>query len=354
MAKLIGDYPQIERVVTGLWSLDMALAGELKDETGKVIITPGVPMTGYEIFGFQDVGKSTWATSISGMIAGKLKKDIIYLPMEHVDRDLIGSILYDFDGTCYILGGWDMAKKFVDAKKSAETPIPTDEINIDCYLAALRYDDICAGIVDSLSSIETVSGAESSSAENNIGGARRAKLSSFLAKGINYSRRYRTSPFISFLITHKTGQIGMFPTNSGSNTTGGEVKKNLSKVRIQLKRMPEKSINALGHWVIEGFVEKLSFGKEKNKFYNVVLGGQGVHIGMSALYDCKRLKLATFGKSITMNGEKYGSMEFVVSKALAGEDEFFHPFIEALKDPSKITKVVAEKEDENEVWEGDE
>jgi len=96
------------------------------------------------------------------------------------------------------------------------------------------------------------------------------------------------------------------------------------------------------------------FGKEKNKFYNVVLGGQGVHIGMSALYDCKRLKLATFGKSITMNGEKYGSMEFVISKALAGDDEFFQPFIEALKDPSKITKVVAEKEDENEVWDGDE
>ena len=51
MAKLIGDYPQVERVETGLWSLDRALAGELKDEKGEVVTTYGVPMTGYEIFG---------------------------------------------------------------------------------------------------------------------------------------------------------------------------------------------------------------------------------------------------------------------------------------------------------------
>ena len=83
------------------------------------------------------------------------------------------------------------------------------------------------------------------------------------------------------------------------------------------------------------------------------MGGKGIHIGLSALYDCKRLKLASFGKSITMNGEKYGAMGFVISKALAGDDEFFQPFIDALKDPSKIAKVDS-KEEEDEVWEGDE
>ena len=88
-------------------------------------------------------------------------------------------------------------------------------------------------------------------------------------------------------------------------------------------------------------------------FYFVVLGGKGIHIGLSAMYDCKVLKLATFGKSVTMNGVKYGSMRTIVAKAHAGEDEFFQPFIDALKDPSKISKVDT-KEDEEEVWEGDE
>ena len=54
-----------------------------------------------------------------------------------------------------------------------------------------------------------------------------------------------------------------------------------------------------------------------------------------------------------MNGIKYGSMRTIVAKAHAGEDEFFQPFIDALKDPSKISKVDT-KEDEEEVWEGDE
>ena len=99
-------------------------------------------------------------------------------------------------------------------------------------------------------------------------------------------------------------------------------------------------------------MEKYNFGRDKTKFQVVVLGGKGIHHGLSAMYDCKMLKLASFGKSITMNGVKYGSMRTIVAKAHAGEDEFFQPFIDALKDPSKIAKI--DTKEEEEVWEGDE
>lgn len=337
-----GEYPPIVRVLTGLHSLDSALAGSQER---------GVPMTSYEIFGFHDVGKTIWSTSVGGIVSSKLNGNIIYLPIEHVDRDLMESILdsVSFSGKTTILGGWDMAHKFTSAKKSKETPVPTDEINIDAFLSALRMDDYVFGIVDSLSAIDPVSEVESSSVENNISGARRAKLTSSLARGIGYARRFRDKPLATVLLSHKVNSMSMFPTNSGSPTTGGEAKKNLSKVRILLKRQPEKTLNDMGHFVIQGTVEKLSFGREKRKFYNVVLGGQGIHLGMTALYDCKMYGLATFGTNITMGGEKYGAMRTIVDKALSGDDEFFQPFIDALKNPSSVGKTQAE-EDELESW----
>jgi hypothetical protein len=342
--EIIGDYPSIERVVTGLWSLDHALGN--KDGIG-------FPLTAYEVFGFQDVGKSNFSTSIAGIVANKLNKGIVLLPVEHIDRDLVENILthVSFDGKVYILGGWDATQIFLGKtlKPSKEVPYPTDEINIDAFSAAIKDPTIAVGIVDSISSFNTISETEGSSAENNISGARRAKLTSNLARGIIYSRRFNPQ-VATILLSHKQMSMGMFPTNAGSSTTGGEAKKNLSKVRILLKRFPEKSINDLGHWVIEGMVEKFSFGREKRKFYNVVIGGQGVHIGLSNMYDCKKQGLCTFGSSITLDGKKYGAMRTVVQEALDGNDDFFKPFTDALNNPSSVSKVQTDEDE----WTGDE
>ena len=53
MANISGDYPQIERVKTGLFSLDLALSNRHD---------VGFPMTTYELTGFGGIGKSTWAS----------------------------------------------------------------------------------------------------------------------------------------------------------------------------------------------------------------------------------------------------------------------------------------------------
>ena len=344
MANIIGEYPPIKRVETGLFSLDRALGNKT---------SLGWPMTIYEIFGYQGLGKTTFATSIAGIVAEHYKGNIVYLPIEHVDRDLMNSILdsVSFTGDAYILGGWDMVKKFTQAKKDKEHPHVTDEMNFDCMLAALRDDKNVVGVVDSLTQINPVMFSEGSTAEMHMG--RRAMLTSALARGAGYVRRFRETPMSVIMLSHTQQRLSMFATNRGSDTTGGDVKKDLAKVRLKLKRKTDNLLeDAKGEnaYVIEGVAEKLSFGRDGRMFWVVVLGGKGIHKGMTALYECKMAKLCTFGASITLDGKKYGSMGSILEKAHAGDDEFFQPFINALQNPSKISKP---NEDE-ELYEGEE
>lgn len=321
MAEIVGEYPSIERVVTGLWSLDRALSDKSN---------VGFPITTYELTGFGGIGKSTFASSILGMVGAHYKKDIVYAPIEPIDRDLLSDILdsVKFSNKCHIVSG------------------ATDEDIVDAFCEKLGDENFAGGVFDSLTAISPIAEMESSSADMNMG--RRARLSGVLARKLVHLNRFRQSPVATILISHVATAMSMTPTNTGSSTTGGETKKNLSKVRIKLRKMPEPTMTELEEnaYVIEGAVEKFNFGKDKRKFYCVVLGGYGIHVGLSAVYDCKMLKLASFGKSVTLNGEKYGNIRSLVQKAHEGETEVFQPFIEALKNPSKVSKAQSEDSEE--------
>lgn len=341
-ANIEGSYPEIERVETGLRSMDLALSG-----SGNVA---GVPMTIYEVFGFQGVGKTTFSTSLAGIIAEYYKKNIVYAPIEHVDRVLMNDQLDSVgfkSGLVSILGGWDMAKKFLDLKKGKEDII-TDEIILDCMREALRRDEYCVGILDSLTAISPFEEGEGSTADKNMG--RRARLVGALVRGILYDSRFRTSPYMTILLSHKTNPMSLTPTNTGVPTTGGETKKNIAKVRISLRRIVEKSMNDLGEnaYILEGKVDKNNFGADKGMFVVAIVGGKGIHRGLTAMYECKRAKICTFGKSITLAGQSYGSMRDIVAKAHdREEDKFFQPFIDAIRTPSKFEKVKEEEEDDD-------
>lgn len=336
-AKIIGEYPPIERVPTGLWSLDRALGG-------------GWAMTLYEVFGKKGVGKTTFSTSMAGIVSRELGKDIVYAPVEHVDRDLMQSILdsVSFQGSAYVLGGKDMMKEFLPEVKIGKDWHMTDEALGDCFVSALRRDHIGFGIFDSLTAVSPIEEMESSSAEKNMG--RRARLSGVWARQILQSSRFREGGLCptTIWLTHESTQMGGYPSNTGTSTTGGEAKKNLSKIRIKLRKLPEPTMSDLedNAWVIEGVTEHNNFFREKLKFYVVVLGGKGIHVGLSALYDCKMLKIASFGKSVTLGNEKFGNIRTLIEKAHNGEDEVFKPFIDALKNPSKFDKATTDDEDE--------
>lgn len=324
-AQIVGDYPAVERVVTGLWSLDRALSNSTQ---------VGIPLTTYELTGFSGIGKSTLASSLLGIVGNRYNKDILYAPIEPIDRDLLSDILdsVSFGGKCHIIAG------------------DTDEDIVDNYCVELGKDGVVGGVFDSLTAISPIAEMESSSAEANMG--RRARLAGVLARKLIHLNRIRTSPYMSILISHVSTSMSMTPTNTGSSTTGGEAKKNLSKVRIKMRKLPEPAMTELDDnaYVIEGTVEKFNFGKDRRKFYCVVLGGKGIHVGLSAVYDCKMLKLASFGRSVTLGKDKYKNIRELVRMAHDGETEYFQPFISALQNPSRV-QTVGEPEDEEEVFE---
>lgn len=352
MANIVGNDSEIERVVTGFWSLDRALSG-----SGVL----GIPMTLIEIFGFQGIGKTTFSTSLMGIIANAYQKKIVYAPFEHVDRKLMGKILDNLGCTQEVtmLGRKDTLKTFFPKLDGAKLPKVTDELMLDCFLEAIReHEDYCVGIVDSLSGVVTVAEAESSVTDRNMG---RARVVSIFARAIVQAFRLREvdAPFCAIILSHKTNPMGGgTPTNTGSPTTGGEVKKNLAKVRISIRRVPEpaftmdskKNIYEDNAYILEGKAEKNNFGVPGKIFFVAMLGGKGAHIGLTAMYECKRIGICTFGKSITLGGNKYGSIAFALERAHAGDGKFFEPFIEALKNPSKVGKAVKD-EDELEEWE---
>lgn len=358
MANIVGEYPTIERVETGFWSLDRALSGESK---GKTVL--GIPMTFIELFGFQGIGKTTLANSLMSIISNHYGKKIVYAPFEHVDRDLMASILdnHNCDNEVTLLGGWDTVKLFYPSYKQKRDEKITDELLLDCFIAAANDENYCVGVIDSLSTIVTIAEVESSVADRNMG---RARVVSAFARSVLHAQRVRQeSPFATIVLSHKTVPMGGgAPTNTGASTTGGEVKKNVSKVRINLRRLQEpsfemdsqKNLYEDNAYILEGKVEKNNFGRDDKKFWIAMLGGRGAHLGLTAMYECKRLGIASFGKSVNLGGQKFDSVAKMTAHAHAGNDEVFHPFIEALKNPSKVDKVKEENEDAEMFVDGDE
>ena len=92
MAHITGDYPQIERIDTGLYSLNRALGG-------------GWPMTTVELTGFAGVFKSTFAISILSLVAEHYGKKFLLAPIEPADREQLNSILdsMKFTGEAHII-----------------------------------------------------------------------------------------------------------------------------------------------------------------------------------------------------------------------------------------------------------
>lgn len=344
MLKVEGGYP-LERYETGLWSLDRALSVTNKD--GKV--EKGFPMGIVEIFGSKGTGKSTFVTSIGGIVAQSLKKDIVYAPVELIDSDFVERTLESvgFEGLVSIISDKKIVSKFLPDIKFGKDDVVTDEILGDSFVEALRWNSYGVGIFDSLTAVSPVEEMQSSSADKNMG--RRARLSGVWVRQILQSSRFRENGFVPlvFFITHKSTIMSMYPTNTGTPTSGGEAKKNLAKLRIGLKKINDEAFAESNAYIVEGITEHNNFGREKQKFWCVVLGGKGIHKGLSAVWDCKMLKIATFGKSVSLGGEKYGNIRTLIEKAHNGEDEVFQPFIEALKNPAKFSKVSAEDEDEH-------
>lgn len=303
------DYPLMQRVITGFHSLDRSLA---KDKTDKEIGFPLRTMT--EIFGPTGLGKTTFSLSIGGLIASKLGGNIGVIPIDNMDRDIASTILHTvgFEGDVHF-----------SLKKE-------DEESIDNLMQLMWDEDknnISFGLLDSLAAISPISEQEGGVGDANMG--RRAKIASSLSHKVNHILKLRKTPSIFMFTNHVHQNIGFV----GTNTSGGVTSKYMSQIRIRLKSVDEFDDGC----VLEGKIEKFNFGPDKRTFHVFMLGGVGLHLGLSAVWDCIFLKKATLDNTIKMDGKSYGR----ANKLIAGRDDedLFKPFIDKLNDNPEIDTV---------------
>jgi RecA/RadA recombinase len=298
--EVIGSYPPITRLQTGFYSLDRAFINDL----GEL----GVPVGHcWEIFGTSGIGKSTFAQSLSGIIAEIQKKNIVFNDFEGIDQKFV----------VRILSGVGFSGK-VNFPREKE-----DEDQVDKMIEILSEKDYCVAILDSISAISPIGEQQGDTGESNMG--RRAFIMAQLSrKALHVFRFADKEPKTLLMVNHWVPKLG----SRGYNAPGGEVKSFLASVRILLKRI-EKFPD--GSYVLQGEVKKNRWGLPDKLFYIFMLSAKGAHEGLTALYDCTMLGKAEYKNGIVkMNNESLGRMSKFVKGAHEGNDELFGCFYKAL------------------------
>jgi len=317
---IIGDAPSIKRLETGLYSFDRAF----ENQKGDI----GFPLgKGLEVFGPTNCGKSTIVYGLSGLIASAQERYIALADLEGFDPDFLVTVLEN--------SGYSGDVQYIQRDD--------DEEVLDELVSVLRNPSgkYVVGVLDSIGAISPISEQEGAIGEANMG--RRAKiLAQFTRKCLKILRN-PDAPTI-FMINHAYPRIG----GKGVETPGGEVKKYLASMRVQVKRKYYKGKYEEfpdGSYIIEGLVVKNRWGYKDRNFWLFVLAGKGIHKGLTAMYDGIQLGLVDRKRVISIGENKFGYLKDVVEKAQEGDDEFFEPFFEVLRNQEQNNEEVDEEQD---------
>lgn len=312
----IGDtFESTNRVVTQCHSLDLALA----DALGNI----GYPLKSItEVYGAKGVGKTTFCVSMMGIIASKLQKDIAFLDWEGQSKETLDGILtaQNFFGKVnYILN------------KGSET----SEDTLERFVEEVADDNQNVAMMDSLGAFQPNAMVEGKIGDSNMGVMAR-EIGQFVSKLIYVTRRSE-EPGAIFLTNHLHPKIGSMV--SGQDTSGGEKKKFLAHIRMDLKRayIGNSPVDFGESYLLKGHIDHNRFGYPKRDFYVFMLGGSGIHVGLTALWDCVLVGHAELSaKSIkdsvgvSMDGVSYGKFRSIFKEK--DNKEFFVPFINKLRE----------------------
>lgn len=324
MVEILGNPVPVQRICTGLYSFDRAFInsdGEIGFPIGK----------GVEIFGSTFTGKSTITYGLAGIVAKTIEKDIALADFEGFDPKFLQSVLVNSGFTGNI--------NCIQRKE--------DEDALDTLIEYLQKPEYGVGILDSVGAISPVSEQEGELGEANMG--RRAFLmAQFVRKALHLMRSEDTKTI--FMINHAYPKIG----GRGKETPGGEVKKYLASIRIEVKRKYVRGGYEEypdGSYVIEGNVVKNRWGLKDKAFNLFVLSGRGIHFGLTAMYDGMELGIVKRpdkkSHGIHIGDMNFGSTKQVIMKAHEGDDKFFEPFVYAVNESyEEIVSMNAEEEDE--------
>ena len=295
----------IKRHLTGLYSFDHAF--ETAD--GKI----GMPIgAGYEVYGFESIGKSTWCYSMAGILARQLSTGIHLADLEGFDAGHLKNILLFLGYTGNVKLNHqgkdeDILEKFIDEFINAT----------ECGI----------GVIDSVAAISPI--AEK---EGEFGGAtygRRAVLMAILSRRLLPTMHPRTvgSEMVYFLSNHWYLKVG--GTKYQYQSPGGTVKNFLCSIRIHLKREGRPFPD--GSYLLKGIIDKNRYGFPKKEFQVFMKAGVGIHPGLTAMFDAFTLERAKRGKTIKIGDESLGYLKDILTKEWRN-DEFFQPFYDALKE----------------------
>lgn len=311
-----GDtFTSTSRIVTQCHSLDWALG----DALGNV----GYPLKSVtEVYGAKGTGKTTLCTSLMGIIAAKLQKNITFLDWEGQSKETIEGILtaQNFYGS-------------VEYMLNVGTESPED--TLERFVDKITNSDQNVGLMDSLGAFTPSALIEGKIGDANMGVMAR-EIGQFVSKVVHFTRQ-SDEPGAIFLTNHLHPKIGAMV--SGQDTSGGEKKKFLAHIRIDLKRayIGNSPVDFGESYLIRGHVDHNRFGFPKRDFHVFIVGGEGIHVGLSALWDCViaghvSLSAKSIKDSVVINmdGVSYGKFRTIFA---AREDkELFVPFINKLRE----------------------
>jgi len=325
-----GDtFSSTNRVLTMCHSLDWALG----DRIGNI----GIPTRAIvEVYGAKNVGKTTFCLSGAGMVAQRLSKNFTMLDFEGQSRETVEGVLegQNFQGSVnYLLN--------LGTETSEET--------LERFVSEIANEDQNVGLMDSIGGFIPTAYSEGSIADSNMGVFAR-EIGRFTSK-LNRIILRSEEPGVVFMTNHEHPKIGSMVT--GSDTAGGERKKYLAHIRINLKRayIGNSPVNFGESYLLKGHVDSNRYGYSLRDFYVFIVAGEGIHVGLTALWDCVIAGHATLSAKsikdsvkIEMNGVDYGKMRGLLENR--NDKELFVPFMNELRGSDTVLDEPEEVEEE--------
>jgi RecA/RadA recombinase len=334
MVTFTGNFVTGIRLPLGLLSFDLAVGG--KFEKGQFGLTT---RQGVLINGLTGVGKTTVAASLAARIAQQLDTNIAYAAVDTFNPSMFRDII-EYNG---FTGEIDLVGE------------DTDEETIDALKFRYAKPEYGVAVLDSIWSVQPIAEAEGQSGDRNV-----AARANAIGPWANKMHHVTTNPAnpdkIWFATNHILQNIG--GRFVGNYKPGGRKVSGVTSIHMDLSQayVKNKAVRYPQGRLLMGKITKNNFGREDIVFQLFVLGGYGIHTGLTAMYDCVEFGYAKIERSVSLNGEKLRAMKFYLENW--EDEELFAPFIQCLEDnkqdiidglmgkkPSKKKEEVTEEEE---------
>lgn len=305
--------PQIERVPTGLWSLDRSLG----DQTTGQIGMPLRCMT--EIYGREHSGKSSLAYYLAGIIRPEGRIHLMDTEGFPDPDYLINSL-----AIAGFVGGINVIDAAKESKKKKEARLHTEmATELADYLIEPETNAV---IMDSLGMYMSEAEKEGKIGDANMG--RRARdITQWSRRAASHLMVHNDPPKLGIMVNHILANL----SSRGHYTPGGRGKSHASSFRLYMWRKDNKF--DYGAFQAEVKTEKLRWGGTSKDHAGIVfiIPGVGVSRGFTALLDCVRLGIAQRGSTVKLDGTSLGRIGTLLKAAREENDKKFEPFYAALE-----------------------